>query len=176
MRKVILVFVTVLLLACGKKEKEATIVSNTLEEQYELVVIINFKTNKADQFKLMLKNVIVDEFQKKNIEIIENVVVSNNIDRLEAKFGAKNISKNFQIGLGNKEVKEIEIETIKLSYGKNSTLIKATELADYFTFNKYASLDENTFKVITKKIDGKHSPKMFLKRKILNIIISSSEK
>jgi len=175
MRKVVLVFITVLLFACENKEK-TTSIGNKLEVQPELMVTINFKTNKADEFRLRLSNVIVDEFQKKSIEIIEKVVASNNIDIIKAKFGPKNISKNFQIGLGNKEVKVIEIETIKLSYGKKTILINASELADYFVFNKYATFEADTFKVVTKKVEGKHAPKMTLKGKTLSDLTAKSQK
>ena len=175
MRKLILVFITVLLFACENKEKEVATV-NKVEAQPELIVTINFKTNKADEFKLMLNNVIVDEFQKKNIEITEKVVASNKTDIIKAKFGSKNISKNFQIGLGNKEVKVVEIETIKFSYGKKSMLIKASELADYFVFNKYVTFEDNTSKIVTKKIEGKHAPKMTLKSKTLSKLTAKLKK
>jgi hypothetical protein len=173
MGKVILVFISVLLFACENKEKE-TPLDNSLEVQPEFNVTINFKTNKADEFRLKLNNIIIDEFQKKNIEIVEKVVASNNTDIIKAKFGPNNISKNFQIGLGNKEIKEIEIETIELSFGKNSIIIKASELADYFIFNKYASIEDGTFKIVTKKVNGKHAPKVTLNGKTLMQLFAKS--
>ena len=62
-----------------------------------------------------MNSIIVDDFQKKNIHIIENVSPTNIIDVISASFGVNNISNKLQISLGNKEEKVVAIESIILS-------------------------------------------------------------
>ena len=174
MKKIVLVCVVALLaFACKNEAKETTqketkVVVKKAKSNPELKVTISFKSNKADEFKLTLNNVIVDEFQKKNVQVIEKITASNKIDELTASFGENNISKNFVIGLGNKVVKEVEIENITLTYGDNTQVIKALDLPKHFVFNKFTSFNEAALKINTKKVDGKHAPALILKAKTLN--------
>ena len=71
-------------------------------EVKELEVVLDFKTNKDDKFKLMLNNIRVDEFQNKNVQIIEKVNQTSSVDKIITKFGDNNISNNFIINLRTK--------------------------------------------------------------------------
>ena len=172
MKNIFLVVLVVFLsVACKEKPSESTAISSvekTQEEPFkELLIVINFKTNKADTFKLMLNNIEVDDFQKKNIHIFEDVISTNTLDVISANFGINNISNQLHISLGNKEEKVVTIETINISYGKNSLSIESSKLKDFFFFNKFISQDEATSEIKTKKVDGKHSPIMFIKKKAI---------
>ncbi|MFD2542895.1 hypothetical protein ACFSSB_11245 [Lacinutrix gracilariae] len=180
MKKLALTFVVALIaFACKNEAKHSeiqeTINSKLIETSPELIVSIDFKTNKVDEFRLLLNNIKVDEFQKKNIQIIEKVSPSSSTDNIIAKFGENNISKLFLIVLGTKELKEVIIENIRLSYGKNNINIKPSELEKYFNFNKFIEFDSASNKILTKKVEGKHNPVLQLKPFALKKLEESSD-
>lgn len=172
--KKILLLLLIVTVACKNEPKAVSneaIAETEIEPTKELVVNVNFKTNKAGDFKLMLNNVKVDEFQTKNIHVIEKVVPTSGIETITATFGANNISRVFYFNLGSKEPKEVEIESMSLTYGSKSINVSASELGEYFAYNKFVTLDSvsNTFK--TKRVDGKHSPNLIFKGKYMEVLL-----
>ncbi len=175
MKNIILVLSLVLSFACKNEVKDnpkSDIDTKTKTEvlKKELIVEIYFKTDKKDHFKLMMSNVVVDEFQKKHITIVEAIAPSALTDKLTANFGEGNMSNSFEIVLGDKEEKEIEFESIRFSYGANILDINATELSKYFTFNNYVSQDVSNHKILTQSIEGKQWPVLKLKQEALNVL------
>ena len=154
-----------------KVEQEDQVASSTTNEKVtkELQIILELKTDKSHEIKLMMNNIGVYEFQRKNIHIIEKIEPSTSIETINASFGADNISKTVLINLGNKEVKNITIKNIKLSYGDQSILIVPADIPNYFSLNKYINLEGDVLK--TSKVDGKYTPTLTLKRKIISDLI-----
>ncbi len=176
MKKTLLALVLMIALTgCKNDPKESAISEIAKEVKKELIVKINFKTNKKDIFRIMMNNIVVDDLQKKNIQIFEEVIPSTGVDQIIAKFDPNNISKNIVISLGNKEEKEVKIESIELSYGENSELVKAEDLPKHFILNKFTSFDENTFIVKTIRVDGKHAPTLALRPKALNKLTKAKQ-
>ena len=141
------------------------------EDDKELVVKLGFKTNKNDVFKIMVNNIVVDELQKKNIHVIEEVVPTSGVDDITANFGVNNISNNILIHLGNKAVKEVEIVDMTVSYGKNRISLKTPEDQNkYLIFNKFIDKDTTTVKLKTKRVDGTHNPVIYFKRNLINLL------
>ncbi len=172
MKKFLLILL-VITVACKTEPKEVPeepIPEKVVEPIKEFEVIVNFKSNKDDEFKLMLNNVIVDEFQRKNIHVIEKVIASSESENITATFGENNISKNFNFHFGSKQIKEVEIESISFSYGTNNLSIDGSELAEYFSINKYITLDTVSNILKTKRVDGKHNPTIILKRKYIKTL------
>jgi hypothetical protein len=89
-----------------------------------------------------------------------------------AKF-QNNISRNFRINWGNKEEKEIEIESIELKYGEKNIVILPNELDKYFKFNEFVTQDTITNKLIIKKVGQKLQPIMYIEKKYLTEIRNS---
>lgn len=170
MKKILLILVLISVISCKNEPKEEAKNSNpenVVESTKELEVIVNFKTNKEDEFKLMLNNVKVDEFQRKNIHIMEKVVPTSGIETITANFGENNMSTVFYFNLGNKEPKEVEIESLSFKYGEKSISISPDQLEEYFAFNKFVTLDSVSHIFKTSKIDGQHYPNLIFKRKHL---------
>ena len=180
MKKHILILILLTFLAACKEEKKATEKEaerqteavETTEIDKELKVVINFKTDKADEFKLMLNNIKIDEFQRKNVHIIETVEPSSAIETINAKFGRGNIPNNFNINLGVKEQKSVEISSIELSFASNNLVIEGTKLDEFFNINKFINYDNSTGTLTTQKIEGKHYPAILAKRKLINFLNS----
>lgn len=175
MKKVLLVLlISIALVACknNSKEEQATEIAKQEEkERKELVVIFNFKTNKKDVFRIILNNIIVDDLQKKNIQIFEEVIPSSSIDQITAKFDPKNISNKILINLGNNEVKKVEIENIFVSYGQNQVNIKTPkEMEKYLIFNKFIDRDSSSTILQTIKVEGRHNPAIIFKRNVINVL------
>lgn len=134
-----------------------------------LTIEFNFKTSKSDEFKIMMSNIKVDEFQKKNIQIVENVIPSTTEDKIVAKFDPNNISKQVVISLGNKVEKEVTINSILISYGDKHFNLKSPE--DFnanLLFNKFIVRDSSSNTLTTKRIDGKLNPTFRIKNSLIN--------
>ena len=169
-RIVLLIFVTVLF--CCKSEKSQETNVRTNEPKQEFTVKLSFKTNKTDMFSFVLYNIEMDEFQKKWIQINQTVEESETISSIVANF-QNNISRNFRINLGNKEEKEIEIESIELKYGEKNIVILPNELDKYFKFNEFVTQDTITNKLIIKKVGQKLQPIMYIEKIYLTEIRNS---
>lgn len=168
MKKTLLVFLFVSILACkSDNQDQVTIVEE--KPVNEFIVQLNYKSNFDDEFKLSLNNIKVNEFQKKNIQIIETVAKTTNLDKIVANFG-ENFSRSFTINFGMKKLKEIEIQSIDLTYGTNNLVVSPEELEKYFRFSKYITLDLDTKTLKTQKVDGKHVPLIFLNQTAINIL------
>ncbi|SDR75071.1 hypothetical protein SAMN04515667_0543 [Formosa sp. Hel1_31_208] len=175
MKKALCIILVVIAFACKDdakvdEQKNQTSVSVAEKAIKELEVIVSFKTNKSDEFKLMLNNVPVDEFQRKNIHVIEKTEPTTSFEQITAKFGNNNLSNNFNINFGTKELKEVEIVSIQMTYGKNSVSIKGTDLESYFNINNYINYDATTGVLKTQKVGGKHYPAISAKRIAINIL------
>lgn len=178
MRKIILTLCAFIsIIACKNDKKESiTNTNSTIEESLikELIVKIHYETNKSDEFTLMLNNIKKDEFQRKNIRIIEKVEPTTTLETISAAFGENNMSSAFTILLGSKEVKWVKIKSMNLSYGYNNLALEASQINEYFKTNDFVTIDSLTGKIQTKKINNKHNPAIFLKGKAIEILIKKN--
>ena len=67
-------------------------------------------------------------------------------------------------------MKKVEIESVLLSFGKNVVSVNNSNLSKYFSFIKYVTLDEDTNKHMTKRINGKHSFEIILTKIAINAL------
>ena len=171
MKRIFLMMVLVSAIACNSDKKETTkgaVEKVTVEEpKKELLVKIEFKSNKTDEFKLSLNNILVDDFQSKNIQIVEKVQPTTESETIIASFGENNISNTFNISFGAKEVKTIDIQSFEISYGKNVITFPTSDLSKYFILNRFITQDPETGVLKTKKVDGKHNPIIILRPKTI---------
>ncbi|EMQ95966.1 hypothetical protein D778_01856 [Xanthomarina gelatinilytica] len=151
------------------KNDNQVIENSVVETPKELVVKLGFKTSVKDEFRIMLNNIEIDEFQKKNILIRETVPVSSGFESIVANFG-NNISNNLIINLGNKNLKEIELNGIEVSYGEKRVLVTNENIRKHFNINKFVEFDsiKRVFKTI--KVAGKHQPSFVARRSLINIL------
>ena len=175
MQKFLLIFlVSVFSFSCKNSDKQDSNIVDTKTEinlQKKFIVNFNFKTSKADIFKITMMNIEVDDLQKKNIEIFEDVIPSTTDDAIVAEFDANNISKNIVINLGNKQVKEVEIISISVSYGDNHfNFNTAKEFHKYFAFNRFVKKDEESKILTTQKVDGRHNPAISMKQNLIKLL------
>lgn len=170
MKKLLIVLLLISVSACKTDTKEQNNSQAAIEKPVnEFIVKLNYKTNHKDEFKLSLGNVKVDEFQRKNIQIIEKVSKTTSIDKIVANFG-ENFSKKFNISFGGKKVKEIEIQSIELTYGKNNLIVGPSDLEKYFRLSKYITLDSINNTLKTQKVDGRHLPLIYLRQNAINTL------
>lgn len=170
MKKIILVGLVILFtFSCSnepKKESKPIEIEKVKETKKEFIVKISFRTNKSDSFILMLNNIVIDEFQRKDINIKEEVSQASNFELITANFG-ESISESFRINIGNKEVKNVEIDFIKISFGEKKLEMSSRELGNYFSFNDFVSYDTINSKFETRRIEGKHYPFLILKKEFM---------
>ena len=180
MKNTLLIVLLMSLISCNnaeKKENKTSVTNNETPPKKELIVSMEFKTNKEDDFKLMLNNIVYDEFQRKNIHILEKVMPSSGVESLTANFG-DNLSNEFQFNLGNKVPKEVEVFSMTLSYGDNTVVIGPENIGDYFEVSKkFIKYDTTSGKLITIKVNGNHTPSLYMRGKTLDKLkgINSNE-
>ena len=167
---IILILLTLSIISCNESNQQ----KNPKEIEPDnfkkgLTIEFNFKTSKSDQFKIMMNNIKVDEFQKKNIQIIENVINSAGDDNIVADFDPNNLSKQIVIHIGGKIEKEVVINGILISYGdKQFHLTSPEEFNSNLVFNKFIVRDSTTNKLTTKRIDGRLNPTIRIKNSLIN--------
>lgn len=168
----------VIFFSCNEKTKNNSedLNNNKLINSPELTVSIQFKSNKADNFRLSLNNIIVDEYQNKNIQIIEKIQPSTNFDEISANFGPNNISNNIVINLGNKQEKRIQIKNIKISYGDKEIYIdNVVDFKTHFAYNKFIKLDSLSNIIInTIEKEGVINPVIYSKKNLTYFLTSKT--
>ncbi len=175
MKKIVSIIIVSIFLFSGCKNEPKTdiVVEEAINEEAdkkELIVEFAFKTNKEDEFKIMLNNIEVDDLQKMNINVVETVPPSAQPDKIIANFGER-ISNNLLINLGNSEVKSVEISAIDVRYGEVFISSQTAEDLDkYFAFNKFIDWDPASLTVSTKRVDGKLFPVISARRRLINAL------
>ena len=169
-----LLLTSIVVLSCKNETQQTPKQETTQIEQEapsELEVDFKFKTDKQDVFRVMLNNIEVDEIQKKNIHVFEDVIPTESAESMVMSFGPGNVSNSFIINLGSKEEKTIEIEYIMLTYGGQSQLINASQLQEFFILNKFITQDEDG-RLKTQTVDGRHNPTIIAKRKLIGQLLN----
>lgn len=168
MRSSTLVILVLLFISCNQPKNNKSKSNEPIQPQKkEFIVTFEFKSNSDGDLKLMMNNIIIDEFQKKNIHIIEKIVANSRPESLTANFG-ENFSYDFKINLGNEKPKEIEVVSMIVSYGQKEIAITPQNIEDFFAVNnKYISYDQESGILITKRIEGNHFPSIIMRRKVL---------
>jgi hypothetical protein len=173
MKRSIFLILFIITLSCNNSkeankpiDENLTIKEITDEVAKELEIIMEFKTNKDAEISFMMDNIQVNEFQTKNIHLIEKVIPTNGTDKIVGKFGTNNISNKMTISLGNKEEKEFEIVSMQFKYGIDIVNITPKDLNNYFGFSKFSVLDTITHKIKTVTVDNAHYPKLYVRKKL----------
>lgn len=177
-KRTLLLLLIIVNIACKDRAEQKAVQESTenIQTPKQLTINFSFKTNKADVFKIMMNNIQVDELQKKNVHIFENVVPSSKKDRIIAKFEEGAMSRNILIHLGNEEVKEVEVISVELTYGNNHIHISTAEDFDkYFAVNKFIEKEPVSKKLKTIKRNGQHNPVIYVKSKFLNRLFGTTE-
>jgi len=171
----ILIFtIVVFISSCNNdtRNSEQEIVPETKEKR-ELTVIIQFKSNKADNFKLSLNNIVVDEFQKKNVQIIEKIEPSSGFDEISASFGENNISNNLVINFGNRIEKTIIIESIDLFLNSKNIRINNQNFDKYFKHNNFLKISlKEKITLNSVKVGNKLNPVIFAKPNLIKSLLN----
>ena len=158
----------------NRKENNIEIENKLISKS--LTVNFSFKTNKSDVFRIILNNIEVDDLQKKNINIFERVNPSNEFDRIIAKFDSDNLSNNLVINLGNKEQKEIKINTIEFAYDKNAIVITKSNFDKFLRVNQFIDYNKENFSIKTKRVNEKHSPSIIARKTLIDFLTKEGSK
>lgn len=171
--KLIVFSIVVLASSCleHSEPKEETKAKEVVKKDNKLTFEVDLETSVADDFVLFANDVFINNGQFMNIGITQKLNMNETSKKIKFEF-PENIKPDAMlgIGLGNKNVKEVTIKSIHLSYGDAIFDIDQNELTDYFTFNKFIEFDSVTNKINTKKVDNALNPLLFLRRKILDSI------
>lgn len=156
-------------MSCNENKSAVNAESVSPVKKDILTVSIELKTTQEDEFRIMLNQISVDDFQKMNIHATETIPVTSNYERMTTKFFENTFSNKLVIGLGNKHPKNVDINNISISYGLNSISIPKAQLHEYFNPNTFVSFDDN-MSIITKTEKGRHSPLLYANSKLINLL------
>ncbi|PNQ74783.1 hypothetical protein C1T31_01185 [Hanstruepera neustonica] len=170
MNRITVFIITLVLFSCARNNKAPEIEPQKLETKEDFEIVLELKTSVEDDFKVLVNNIEVDEFQKKNIQIVEAIPPSTGFEKLKANFGNKNISNFILINLGKKE-KEVEFNFITFKYGQKSIVVDANNFDEFMRYNKFVSFKKDNFTIETKKVDNKHNPVISAKRILINKLL-----
>jgi hypothetical protein len=168
MKKVISIICAFVFFSCAEKKTNEPL-NMSVSENKELVVKVSLKTSVEDVFRIMLSNVEVDEFQKKNIIVRETIPKTNGFENMTVKFGENNFSNNIQINLG-KKVKKVQFNTIEFSYGENVMVVTKENFNTFLRVNKFVEFHKDDFSVSTKKEANIHNPAVILKHTMIKFL------
>ena len=175
MKKTVFILLIISILFGCNNDKKIEFKENQTEKikpfKREFIVDISFKTNTQGEIKIMMNDIVRDEFQKSNIHIFESVIPTSTFDNFTANFGKNNISNNIFLNFGSKGEKIIDINYINISFGDNEVNILPENLKTYFTFNKYIKYDSINKKLVTFKNENTHNPTLILNRNIIQELI-----
>ncbi|HPF97198.1 MAG TPA: hypothetical protein PLZ00_07260 [Mangrovimonas sp.] len=170
-KTIVIFFLSLFLFSCkGNKSNDEPSESIKQIPKNQLIVNFSFKTDVEDRFFIMMININVDEFQKKNIQIHENVPPSSGFERISAKFDPGNFSKSVRINLGTKQ-KEVVLEKIELSYKNNIVEINSTNFEEFVNLNDYVEFNVENATLHTKFKNGSHNPVLEIKESIMNSLL-----
>ena len=174
----LLLICVILLIACKNEEKtnsdsEGPVEEINVEEKAsnKLTLEIDLATSHPDVFKFFANDVFLNNNQFMNLSVSQKLNENEKSKKMTFEF-PENIQPDVLLGLnlGTKEEKEVTINEINLTYGNTKFSITPETIEDYFTHNKFVEINSETHKISTKKMDNKHNPTLFVRRKILDSI------
>ncbi len=150
----------------SKKESQKTtddVIS--VENNNQLVVEVDLETSVTENMRLIVPNIFLNNGQYMDLYIMQHFNANEKSKTIRFQL-PKNVVPDFNMGLslGSKEVKEVNIKSIKISFNEITFNINSENITTYFKTNKFVDFDkeQKTFK--TKKVDGKHNPILFLRK------------
>lgn len=169
--KFLIIIALLSLFSCKDGVKKDSVNKLPVKEPNQLIVGVTLKTSKSGKFKLFANNVFLNNDQEMSISITQKLKPSTDFKELVFEF-PEGIVPDYSLGfsLGDKVEKEVEIIEATIEFDTLSYKISKENVLDYFTLNPYVDFDEKSNMLITKKVNDKHYPKLFIKRKFLDQI------
>ena len=169
-----LLTLVLLIVASSCKEEKIAEENQSTETEIEkkkskkLQCEVDLTTSHPDEFKLFSNNVFLNNNQSMSISIAQKLNQNETNKRISFEF-PENIVPDYNLGisLGNKNVKTVALNNVKISFGIINYQIPADSLDKYFTTNRFVEFDKESKTYSTKKIDGNHNPMIFLRNKYL---------
>ncbi|WP_274476449.1 hypothetical protein [Mangrovimonas aestuarii] len=136
-------------------------------ERENLVVKVGLTSDVKDEFVLTVNGIGINENQKKNIQIIQEIFKPNVKQGIKANFGSVDRADNFILKLGKKE-KEVIFNGIEFIYGDQKILVASSNFKRYLKWNRFVEFSDKEFSLRTKRVKGEHHPAIFARQKLLD--------
>ncbi|WP_460220435.1 hypothetical protein [Psychroserpens sp. MEBiC05023] len=133
------------------------------------IIKIEISTDTEDDFKIMFNNIIIDEFQSKNVQVKERIPTSTGYESIVASYYGNNTSNDLRIILGIKS-KKVKFKKIDISYVDKNLVIDNDNFNNYFRFNEFISLDDTTFTFTVTNPSNNHTPVIFAKKRLIDFM------
>ncbi|MBB3123178.1 hypothetical protein FHS04_000675 [Mesoflavibacter sabulilitoris] len=166
MKKIILSLLVLIVFNCKDKKEEPKKVKQ--EVNYDFIVTASIKTDQADTFQFVLKDIDNETTIDKTV-----IQVSENFKEVQGKVKARydfEYPTVLYLGLGYVKPKKVIIEHFKISYKGKEHVFTPKDFKEYFTVNRFVEFGEQEGELITKKIDNQHVPILGLSRKGIDLI------
>lgn len=174
MKKALLLSIIILSLSCKQGSKEAienkaNIDTVEINKPEKFVIEMNLKLSNSDGLRLFANGVFISNNRMMNINITEQVIKSEDFKTVVLDL-PDNIKPDYEVGiaLGGKEVKKVDFQSIKISYGDVEVFVSPDKISEYFYFSSDINYNPEKGMIQTQKIDGKHNPIMYVKASVID--------
>ena len=143
----------------------------TIKKSNRFIFDIDLETSHPDDFRLIADNIFLNNNQFMNISILHKLNSNETSKKMHFEL-PEGVQPDYQIGFsfGSKHIKEVKINSIKVSYGEIEYNISKDELIKYFRLNNFTEYNSETGIIKTKKVRNKHNPMIFLRNNFINKI------
>ena len=174
----LMIFCFAILFSCKDQETQSNTNQVNLNDNQEVVkkpnrfkFDIDLETSISDDFRLITNKVFLNNNQFMDLSILHKLNPNETAKKIHFEL-PEGVLPDYQIGfsLGVKHVKEVKINSIKVSYGEIEYNVSQDELIKYFRLNQFVEYNNETGVLTTKKVGNKHNPMIFLRNNFLNKI------
>lgn len=175
MKKVFLVMLV--LISCNNKkpqeEKNLEIIEVVeVSKPDKFIIELELKSSESDVVSLSGNNLFINNNRTMNIGLKEKIIKSGGFKTLVLDW-PENIEPDYSVSLNlGKTVKSIEIKGVRMSFGDVEFVISPKEFKKYFITSKYIDYNPETGILLTKKIEGKSNPILYIQKHIIDRLVS----
>ena len=172
MKNVVVLLLIMLCIACKSEQNEPVKENKSASESIQkeekskaLVLEFDLETSEPEDMRLVTVNTFLNNGQFMDLFITQKFNANETSKKFKFEL-PENIAPDNFLGLsfGTKTVKEVKINSIKLTYGDLNYNIPSDAVLDYFNTNNFVDYDETSKTFKTKKVEGKHNPILFLRK------------
>ena len=176
MKRSLYVFLAcVLVLTCKEyteiKQDQSEVNLKEAKHSKRLVFEVNLETNKPDEFRVFSNDIFLNNSQFMNITVKQKLNNAERSKNMIVEF-PEGIVPDFNLGLslGDKYEKVVKINRITIKFDALQYDMDSDNIMDYFVLNPYVEFDSISKSFITKTVNNKHQPKLFLRKRIIDQI------
>lgn len=169
MKRISTLLLIVFLISCQNEKNNSESINNeiveNIEESKKLILKIDLETSVPEDMKLMAINTFLNNGQFLDLYVTQKLNANETSKKIIFELPENITPDNFVgVSFGAKELKEVKINNIILSFGDLEYNIDSKSILSYFKTNQFVDYDEASGIFKTKRVDGQHNPILILRK------------